>query len=326
MLTAFHCETGRPVRLDHRCDIEDLRKAVWIDLVEPTPEEERLAREATGHAIPSRSEVSEIEASSRLNLRDGALYLNMPMVSIMDGPRKVSVGFVLTARRLISVRFASILAFDTITDRLTNDPPAHVSSVHVLFSILEALIDREADVLERVQTELDDISHRVFGLGGSHAAGRKVEDRMLRATLTQLGHIGDIITHIRETQLGAARILPFVEANAEDWLPPDLRHRITSLSHDIESITDFDRSLADKLQFLLDATLGFINIAQNDVMKVLTITSVVGIPPVLIAGVYGMNFKNIPEYDWEFGYAFGWGLIIITALIPLAIFWWRKWI
>src|SRR5262249_39260898 len=159
---------------------------------------------------------------------------------------------------------------DTLTNRLTNDPPAHVSSAHVLFSILEALVDREADVLESVQNELDDISHRVFGLGGSHAAGRKIEDRMLRATLTHLGHIGDTITHIRETQLGAARLLPFIEANTEEWLPPDLHHRMTALSHDIESVTDFDRSLSDKLQFLLDATLGFINIAQNDVMKVLT--------------------------------------------------------
>jgi magnesium transporter len=326
MLTAFHCETGRPVRLDHQDDVEDLRKAVWIDLVDPTPEEERLTEDATGHAVPTRAAVGEIEASSRLNLRDGALYLSMPMVTIADGPRKVSVGFVLTARRLISVRFASILAFDNFTNRLTNDPPSHVTSAHVLFSILEALIDREADVLEAMQTELDDISHRVFDLGSSHAAGRKVEDRMLRATLTQLGRIGDTITHIRETQLGAARLLPFIEANTRDWLPPDLHHRMSALSHDIESITDFDRSLADKLQFLLDATLGFINIAQNDVMKVLTITSVVGIPPVLIAGVYGMNFKNIPEYDWAWGYAWGWFLIVITGLIPLGIFWWRKWI
>ena len=130
----------------------------------------------------------------------------------------------------------------------------------------------------------------------------------------------------RESQLGAARRLPFIEANTADWLPTELRTGLTTLHDDIVSLGDFDTHLSDKLQFLLDATLGFINIAQNDVIKVLTIASVVGIPPVLIAGVYGMNFKNMPEYDWTYGYQFGWAVIILTALIPLAIFRWRKWI
>ena len=99
-----------------------------------------------------------------------------------------------------------------------------------------------------------------------------------------------------------------------------------TLRDDIVSINDFENHLTDKLQFLLDATLGFINIAQNDVMKVMTIASVVGIPPVLVAGIYGMNFKNMPEYDWAWGYQFGWALIILTTLIPLGLFRWRKWI
>ena len=109
-------------------------------------------------------------------------------------------------------------------------------------------------------------------------------------------------------------------------MPKELRLRLTTLRRDIASVSDFDTHLNDKLQFLLDATLGFINIAQNNVMKVMAIASVVGIPPVLVAGVYGMNFKNIPELDWAYGYAWGWGLIILTTLIPLAIFRWRKWI
>jgi magnesium transporter len=99
-----------------------------------------------------------------------------------------------------------------------------------------------------------------------------------------------------------------------------------TLRRDIASLNDFDTHLNDKLQFLLDATLGFINIAQNNVMKVLTVVSVVGIPPVLVAGIYGMNFKFMPEYDWALGYPFGLSMIVLTALIPLAIFRWRNWI
>ena len=145
------------------------------------------------------------------------------------------------------------------------------------------------------------------------ASGRKKEDATLRRTLGELGRIGDLISHVRETQLGAARIVPYVETMAAEWLPHDLIPRLVTLRQDIASVSDFDIHLTDKLQFLLNATLGFINIAQNNVMKVMAIASVVGIPPTLIAGIYGMNFKDIPEYDWAYGYAWGWGLIILTS-------------
>jgi magnesium transporter len=180
--------------------------------------------------------------------------------------------------------------------------------------------------MEKIHADLQAISGRVFALSGEGRAGRKIEDRILRDTLAELGRTGDFISHIRESQLGASRMLPFIDTHAANWLPTELRSTMTTIRDDIVSLADFDNHLSDKLQFLLDATLGFINIAQNDVMKVMTIASVVGIPPVLVAGVYGMNFKNMPEYDWSWGYQFGWAMILLTALIPLAIFRWRKWI
>ena len=126
--------------------------------------------------------------------------------------------------------------------------------------------------------------------------------------------------------LGATRLVPFVESNAADWLANGLKGRLTTLRADIASVSDFATHLSEKLQFLLDATLGFISIAQNDVMKVMTIASVAGIPPVLVAGIYGMNFKAIPELEWSYGYAYAWALILLTTLVPIGIFWWRKWI
>ena len=149
---------------------------------------------------------------------------------------------------------------------------------------------------------------------------------MLRETLAAIGRKGDVISFIRDSQVGAARIVPYVMSTAADWLPQDLKPRLDTLRQDVASLNDFDTHLNDKLQFLLDATLGFINIAQNNVMKVLTVASVVGIPPVLIAGVYGMNFKSIPEYDWAWGYAYGLALIVVSGIVPLAIFRWRNWI
>jgi len=316
MLTAF----------TSTADTTDLRSAIWIDLRDPTEAEIQAVTEATGLRVPTQDEVSEIEASSRLVLRENVLYLSMPLIAVEGGPRVVSAGFVLSPERLITVRFAAGQVFDTYASRLQAGDAPHESGAHVLIGLLGAIVDRRADAMERIHADFDQISRRVFALAGAARAGRKIEDRILRRTLGELGRIGDLISHIRESLLGAARLLPFIEANTTDWLSAELRTQLTTLREDIVSLSDFDTHLSDKLQFLLDATLGFINIAQNDVMKVMTIASVVGIPPVLVAGVYGMNFKNIHEYDWSWGYQFGWAMIILTTLIPLGIFFWRKWI
>jgi magnesium transporter len=200
------------------------------------------------------------------------------------------------------------------------------SAVHLFVGLLEAIVDRLADVLEQTHTELDTISHRIFRGRAMQLGGSKHEDRTLRETLSAIGRSGDLISFIRDSQVGVGRIVPFVQASVKDWLPAELAPRLTALSQDIASLNDFDTHLNDKLQFLLDATLGFINIAQNNVMKVLTVASVVGIPPVLIAGIYGMNFKDMPELSWPWGYAYGLIVIAVSAVVPLAWFKLRDWI
>jgi magnesium transporter len=326
MIKAFACSNGQIHRLTETGSVDALRRAVWIDLQNATPDEIARVQQATGLMVPSETDVSEIETSSRLATRGGALYLSMPLIQYADdGPRGVSAGFVVSPERLITVRFAPNRLFDAYPDHMPRGS-APEAGVHIFVGLLEAIVDRQADVLEQVRADLDVISHAIFAMGVNQKGGRKTEDATLRRTLGQLGHIGDLISHVRDTQVGAARIVPYVESTAAEWLPKELAPRLVTLRQDIASVSDFDTHLNDKLQFLLDATLGFINIAQNNVMKVMAIASVVGIPPVLIAGVYGMNFKNIPEYDWAWGYGWGWGLIILTTLIPLGVFRWRKWI
>jgi magnesium transporter len=327
MIKAFACDNGHLQALTDTGSVDVLRSAIWIDMLNAAPDEIERVQQATGLKVPTEPEVSEIETSSRLASRDGALYLSMPLIRLADdGPRTVSAGFVLSREQLISVRFAPTRIFDAFAERLLNETVPREVGADIFVGLLEAIIDRQADALEQVRADLDMLSHGIFAMGVNQEGGRKQEDATLRRTLGQLGHIGDLISHVRDTQVGAARIVPYVEAMTVDWLPKELTSRLATLRLDIASVSDFDTHLNDKLQFLLDATLGFINIAQNNVMKVMAIASVVGIPPVLIAGIYGMNFKNIPEYDWAYGYAWGWGLIILTTLIPLGIFWWRKWI
>lgn len=326
MLNAFECRDGSLHRVA-KATPDSLRQALWIDLQTATPDEIDRVQQATGLTVPSEADVSEIETSSRLASRNGTLYLSMPLVQMGDdGPRGVAAGFVVSQDRLITVRFAPSQIFDNYANRLPRGSTSAACGADIFVGLLEAIVDRQADVLEQVRADLDTISHAIFAMGVNQEGGRKAEDATLRRTLGQLGHIGDLISHVRDTQVGAARIVPYVEATAAEWLPKALSPRLVTLRQDIASVSDFDTHLNDKLQFLLDATLGFINIAQNNVMKVMAIASVVGIPPVLIAGIYGMNFKNMPEYDWAWGYAWGWGLIILTTLIPLGAFRWRKWI
>lgn len=326
MLNGFSCGTGRLTRILSVTSAESLRDAVWIDMVSATPEEITRVQQATGLAVPTEAEISEIETSSRLSTRNGVLYLNMPMVSMADGPRGVAVGFVLAQDRLITIRFASSRSIEAYAEQLPRGETSHETPAHIFVGLMEAIVDRQADALEAIRTDLEKISHRIFRLGVAGGGGRRDEDARLRHTLSELGTIGDLISHIRDTQVAAARIVPYVETIGEAWLPKDLRVRLRTLRRDIVSVSDFDTHLNDKLQFMLDATLGFINIAQNNLMKVMTITSVAGIPPVLVAGIYGMNFKNMPELDWAWGYAWGLGWIVVSTIIPLLIFRWRRWI
>jgi magnesium transporter len=338
VLTAFSCPNGRAVRLTDSgapnvatdaipdATADAIKDAIWIDLLNPTNPERDLVAVATGLSIPTEAEVGEIESSSRLATRDGVLYLSMPMVSVSERMRAVSVGFVLSPDRLVTIRFADSKTFTAYADNLPTVEMQKNASAGIFVGLLEAIVDRQADVLETVGLDLESISHRIFRLGAAEAGGRKEEDAVLRQTLGQLGRLGDTISHIRDTQLAAARIVPYVELTAATWLPKDIKIRLRTLRRDISSVSDFATHLIGKLQFMLDATLGFISIAQNNLMKVMTIASVAGIPPVLVAGIYGMNFANMPELAWPYGYAFGLGMIVVTTLIPLAIFRWRKWI
>lgn len=327
MLSAFTCDDGVPRRLPDTMSDDLLHSAVWIDLVHASPEENARVQRVTRLHVPTEAETNEIETSSRLANRDSVLYLTMPLIRLGDeGVTGVSAGFILSADRLITIRFAPNRTFDTYAQHLLQGMSHPSAGAHIFVGLMEAIVDRQADALEQARNELEVLSHAIFALGISDTGGRRNEDATLRRTLGELGRIGDLISHVRDTQIGAARIVPYVETMTVEWLPKELTPRLATLRQDIASVSEFDTHLTNKLQFLLDATLGFINIAQNNVMKVMAIASVVGIPPVLIAGIYGMNFKSIPEYDWAYGYAWGWGLIILTTLIPLAVFRWQKWI
>jgi len=298
----------------------------WIDIVDGSPEEIGWVERQTGLHVPTLAELSEIESSSRLRVESGTFYLSTPQVvrSGSAAPVTTALGFVLSKDRLITVRFAPLTAFATFAKDWTTPGRCHPGSAGAFVGLLDAIVDRIADVLEQVGSDLDAVSLRVFGdrLAGPPAH----EDADLRGFLRRIGRSGDLASKIRDSLLGIGRIVPYVLGQSADWLPMELRIRMETQRADIASLSDYDTHLTSKVQLLLDATLGLINIEQNNIIKVLTVVSVVGVPPTLVASLYGMNFHNMPELSWSWGYPYGLALIAVSALAPLIWFKLRGWL
>ncbi len=289
---------------------------VWIDLLNPSESDRKAAEQEVGFHIQTQDEIAEIESSSRMSAVGDVLYLNTP-VSYRDAdglPAIAPVGFALSPDRLVTIRYAAMAAFDTYKGRFaTLDAPCSAS---VFAGVLEAIVDRVADVLEQVGLDLAVLSRQTFR--DSHGKpGIARASGGLRATLGSLGLAANKIDNLRDTLLGLARIVGYVQQTGMACEEDNIRQRLATLRADIASLNDYDQQLTAKTSFLLDAIMGFINIDQNEVVRVLTVFSVVGIPPTFVVGLYGMNFKNMPEYGWQHGYQFGWAMIVLSVVVPL---------
>jgi magnesium transporter len=301
-----------------------LRDALWIDLFDPTPEEVAMVEAEVGLAVPSRAALSEIETSSRLRCEGGVLYLSTPIVANADTPEPElsPLGFVLSDRVLVTERFSRLRVFDAVALEVGRLGRPSASAVFTL--LLEAMVDRAADLLEASSADLDRISRETFRNGDTHG-GIARANRRLRLTLRDLGRQGERMGHIRSSLLGVGRIVPYASEMGREWIGPEHKARLNAARADVLSLADYQAHLENKTQFLLDAVLGFINTEQNDLFKVLTIVSVVGVPPTLVASIYGMNFVNIPELHWSLGYPYALGLIVLTTVAPMLWFKWKGW-
>ena len=312
-----------------RASLADATQAVWIDLIEPSEHERTTVERATGLCVPDRAAVEEIETSSRLVNENGVLTLSTPMISRdSHGALKVApLGFVIAPDRLLTIRFAGSQVFDSFAEHwhATAETGA-ISGMEPFLGILEVMVDRLADVLEHLGAELDTLSAAVFQRGAETTGPSRRRDEFLQRTLADIGQRGERVSHLRDSLLGVGRIVRFVQETAAGWLHENEQRRLKTIERDITSLNDYDVQMTGKIQFLLDATLGFINIEQNNTIKVLTVVSIVGIPPTFVASLYGMNFKNMPELGWTYGYQYGLCLIGLSILVPLIIFWRRGWL
>lgn len=301
--------------------------ATWIDLEEPTNEEERLVERCIGVDVPTQDEMAEIEPSSRLYEQNGTLYMTASVLFGVEDetPSSTPISFVLTDSRLVTVRYATPKPVRAFADHVRREPDLARDAPTVLVRLLDAIIDRLADELEKVGAEFERISGQVFQ---RNAGERRIPVEMLTQLLTSIGQVQILLTKIRYTAVSTSRMLNFLAGSnrMHEEAAKDARHHLSSLTTDVTSLSEHASFLADNLQFLLDASLGFISIEQNAAMKLFSWAAIIFLPPTLIAGIYGMNFKHMPELNWVFGYPMALGLILVTAVAPYLYFKKRGWI
>jgi magnesium transporter len=300
-------------------------KPVWIDLLQPTPEEQDRIASEYGLRLPTREALQEIESSSRLRADGQVLTLSMPLTVPEERPDPVPapLGFILSPSLLVSVHFTEVHGFAEVRARLDKADAAKDSTA-VFAALIESMVDYRADLLEGISAQVATVSKRVFS---RHipTTRRTVLGGALREMLAAVGTAGERLSEIRESLLGLQRIVGFSCEMTHDWMRPEIQARLVTAKGDLASLSDYESHLWGKIHFLLDAILGFINTDQNDIFKVLTMVSVVGIPPTLIASMYGMNFHNMPELGWRYGYQFGLALILASTILPILWFKRRGW-
>src|SRR5262252_728056 len=270
--------------------------AIWFDLVNPTQQEDKLVEGKVGIAVPTREEMQEIEVTSRLYVENSARYMTATLMcqSDTDTPKTTAVTFILSGHRLITVRYDEPRPFMIVGHKLARVCPAGINGESVLMELLDAVIDRAADILERIGTEVDRVSHEIF------EPDRPQADRSYKEILRAIGRKGDLTSKVRESLVSIGRVLLYLanEADSMRWAK-ETRSQLRGMQRDVGSLSDHATYLSSKITFVLDAMLGVVSIEQNNIIKIFSIAAVVLMPPTLVASIYGMNFKHMPELDWQ---------------------------
>jgi magnesium transporter len=292
---------------------------VWLDLVAPSREEELAVEQALGLDLPTREEMAEIEPSSRLYKDQDAAFMTASVLCKTSDGRVATdpVTFVLAGDRLITIRYVDSKAFELFEGDLKRQQELCASGVSSFLGLLESVIGRLSDVLEDVGRQMENISDATF---------RDERGRRFKPILHRLAKVQKAEARSRESLVSLGRLIGFA-ALADQVRPrPDAKAHLDSLARDVQALADHATHLSDEATFLLDAATGLINVEQNDIMKIFSVVAVLLMPPTLVAGVYGMNFRHMPELDWVFGYPMALGLMLVLLLAPLLWFKRRGWL
>jgi magnesium transporter len=297
------------------------QNALWLDLYQPTVEEEQHVEHSLGIEVPSREEMREIESSNRLYEQNGALYLTATLVTKLDSDQGEStqVTFILAGTRLVTNRYVDPLPFTRFIAFVQTHPAACSSASLLLAGLLEAIVNRIADVLEKVGSDAESISSRVFSRRRSHPHD-------FREELERTGAGGELVSKARESLVSLARLLAFLEQSTNEQISKEARASLRTVSRDVVALSDHATFLGDKVQFLLDATLGMVTIDQNNILKIFSVVAVFMLPPSVIGAFYGMNFAYIPWLHERWGVWAALAMMVVSALIPYVYFKRKGWL
>jgi len=290
--------------------------ALWLDLLKPTREEELIVEAALGVGLPTREEMAEIELSSRLYQANGATYMTASLLARKDGDGRVDapVTFVLAKALLITIRYEPIKAFELFAERAKGLGVA--SGTACLFNLLDAVVERLADLLEHTGAAVEEASAAIFA---------RPKGAQFEALLTELARAQSLTSMTRNSLVSLSRLFSFASLAHEIADDPDCRAHLRTLQRDGQSLTEHAGFQSNHIQFLLDAALGLINIEQNGIIKFFSVAAVILMPPTLVASIYGMNFHNMPELSFRYGYPMALSLMAISAILPIVWFKRRGW-
>ena len=298
---------------------------VWIDLLNPTPEEDAFVENQLGIDVPTRAEMREIEASNRLYYEQGAYFMTAFIVYNVEqpAPQTTAITFILAGQRLITVRYAEPKAFPLFLQKVEKGDLSCNGPSALMIGLIESIIHREADLIERIQDEVDKTAPVIFEIKG----GQQTRGRRLEAILKAVGKQGDTNARAQESALSLDRVLTyFAHAIRERKDDPQILTRIEIAHRDVLSLMEHMRFLSTRVAFLLDATLGMISTEQNQIIKLFSVAAVMLMPPTLIASIYGMNFKHIPELEFLWGYPMALCAMVVSAVIPFIYFKRKGWL
>jgi magnesium transporter len=327
MLTAYIVKSQGLARVDVTDPAQLPKEAIWIDLLVPTPEEEKAVEALLAVDVPTREEMKEIETSNRLYEEDDALYMTATVAAKLDTqrPEITAVTFILASGRLITNRYLDTKPFQQFAAYAERHPAVCQSAVAILAGIIEAFVERIADILERTGGDLDLVSSNIFMRNG--AANESPTSHDLRELLERIGFNGELNSKARESLVSLGRLLMFVQQSSIAAMTPEQRSRFKSISRDVTSLSDHASFFGTKVSFLLEATLGLINVEQNNIIKIFSVAAVMFMPPTLIASIYGMNFHLLPELPGRYGnFFFSLGLMVASMGITYALFKRKGWL
>ncbi|MDB5522722.1 MAG: putative magnesium/cobalt transport protein [Rhizobium sp.] len=299
---------------------------IWLDLNCPTREEDHYAERLTGIEVPTRQDLRDIEPSSRLYSDGKAHYLTTSLLAHADSraPILTDVAFVLTDAVLVTVRYEDPRAFMLFATSMCRISGGLQTAHAALTKLMETITDRTAEILENAEVKGDGLLQQIFGT--DQAISKRRPPKFLEKLLIEIAHHHRLVSKARDSLTSLSRVMTFLYTVPAVQADQEAKELCRSISRDVQSLSEHASFISSNITFLLDASLGLINVEQNAIIKIFSIASVVFLPPTLVASIYGMNFKYMPELEWISGYPSSLLLMIVSAVIPFFFFRWKGWL